>query len=151
LVVIHIYFLALHKLFSLLTYLLFYICTALEKRKTKRLLYCMLILHQRNPKPHVSNQRCVKACGNIHHGGIIIKIPCIHILFLHYKNRKFKNISNRPPAKILPLENLSKLTRSKSLNGRPLTLYPNSSLEFLVFLLECFAGWYRWSRASSPS
>ena len=51
-VVIHIYFLALHKLFVSLAYLLF--CIKIAFRKKKKFHYYITSLNQENPKPHVN-------------------------------------------------------------------------------------------------
>jgi hypothetical protein len=103
-----------------------------EKRKIKRLIYCISsILHIRKENkeflyyistlhhikilsPMRVGLRCVKAHRTIHYGGINIKIKKYHAYIFPLCVIKIENpkkILNRPPAKILALENLSKLIR----------------------------------------
>ena len=103
-VVIHIYFLALHKLFFILAYLLFCICLALIKERSLITAYKIL-------KPHVNKSTVCKHLRK-------------YSLWWH-KNKNterayfffyvVKNILNGHLAKILPKENLSKPTRTTNL------------------------------------
>ena len=96
-VVIHIYFLALHKLFFTLAYLLFYISIAFKKISS--------LLHYKLLSPMWMIPRCIKTHTDIHCGGIKIKNTMHVYFFLHCKKIISENpkILDRHLARTLPI------------------------------------------------